>query len=47
MSKKLSNKKSQFSPNQRVYFVGGIGTIKRCHFNTGKWTYAIEMPLGL
>ena len=33
--------------NQKVYFIGGIGTVKDCCFDSGKWLYTIEMPLGI
>jgi hypothetical protein len=42
----LLTRESQFSHNQQVCFIGGTGTIKYCCFDTGKWIYAIEMPLG-
>lgn len=42
----LLTRKAQFSPGQQVYFIGGIGIVKYCYFDLGKWVYAIEMPPG-
>lgn len=36
----------KFSKKQKVGFVGGTGTIKNCLFESGTWTYAVEMELG-
>ena len=36
----------QFHLNQRVYFVGGCGTVKHCQPYAQTWTYAVEMELG-
>jgi hypothetical protein len=36
----------QFHLNQRVYFVGGCGTVKYCQPYAQTWTYAVEMELG-
>jgi hypothetical protein len=43
-TKKLTIPK--FTAAQRVYFVGGVGTIKNCRPEAGTWTYVIEMELG-
>lgn len=42
----LLTRKPQFSYNQQVCFIGGMGTVKDCCFDAGKWIYTIEMPLG-
>jgi hypothetical protein len=42
----LLTKKSRFSYNQQVYFIGGIGIVKDYYFDAGKWIYTVEMPLG-
>jgi hypothetical protein len=42
----MTREESQFSYNQQVYFLGGIGTIKDFCFDGGTWRYTIEMPLG-
>lgn len=36
----------KFKQNQEVSFVGGLGIIKECHFESGTWTYLIEMSMG-
>ena len=36
----------QFHLNQRVYFIGGCGTVKNCQPYAQTWTYAVEMELG-
>lgn len=36
----------KFSKQQRVCFVGGVGTIKNCRPESGTWTYVVEMELG-
>jgi hypothetical protein len=36
----------KFKQGQEVSFVGGLGTIKECHFESGTWTYLIEMAMG-
>lgn len=41
----LLTRKSQFSYNQQVCFIGGTGTVKEYCFGAGKWLYTIEMPL--
>lgn len=38
-------KEPKFSNEQRVCFIGGIGTIKGCQIDSGTWTYAVEMEL--
>ncbi len=43
----LTKKESQFKYDQKVYFTGGIGTVKDCCFDSGRWFYTIEMPLGV
>lgn len=43
----LTRKECQFRYNQKVYFIGGIGTVKDYCFDSGKWLYTIEMPLGI
>lgn len=35
-----------FRQAQRVKFVGGEGIVKSCKFETGHWTYLVEMSLG-
>ena len=47
MSLLIRKKSHRFQHNQKVYFTGGIGTIKGCYFDLGKWFYTIEMPLGV
>ena len=41
-----ANLRPQFHLNQRVYFVGGCGTVKHCQPYAQTWTYAVEMELG-
>ena len=36
----------RFRKNQRVCFVGGVGTIRSCRSEAGTWTYAVEMEMG-
>jgi hypothetical protein len=36
----------RFCRNQRVYFIGGIGTVKNQQCESGCWTYLIEMDMG-
>ncbi|WAL62494.1 hypothetical protein [Thermocoleostomius sinensis] len=36
----------RFCREQRVYFIGGIGTIKHHHREAGCWTYLVEMEMG-
>jgi hypothetical protein len=36
----------RFCPEQRVYFIGGVGTIKNHHCESGCWTYLVEMEMG-
>lgn len=36
----------RFGKDQRVCFVGGVGTIRSCRSESGTWTYAVEMELG-
>ena len=43
----LTRKESRFKYNQKVYFTGGIGRVKDCCFDSGKWSYTIEMPLSV
>ena len=38
--------KPRFGKDQRVCFVGGVGTIKNCRSESSTWTYAVEMELG-
>ncbi|MBD3887123.1 hypothetical protein IFO70_36570 [Phormidium tenue FACHB-886] len=40
-------KKPKFHSMQWVRFVGGEGIVRDYKFNTGTWTYLVEMPLGL
>lgn len=42
----LADVQPQFRLNQRVYFVGGCGTVKNCQPYAHTWTYAVEMELG-
>ena len=37
----------KFDRGQRVNFAGGEGIVRRVKFEAGKWTYFVEMPLGL
>lgn len=37
----------RFQTNQMVNFVGGIGKIKNYRPDSGTWTYAVEMEMGL
>jgi hypothetical protein len=37
----------KFQPGQRVTFAGGEGIVRRFKCEAGKWTYFVEMPLGL
>lgn len=43
----LTRKESRFKYDQKVYFTGGIGIVKDCCFDSGRWFYTIEMPLGV
>ena len=36
----------RFCKDQRVCFVGGVGTIRSSQPESGTWTYAVEMELG-
>lgn len=36
---------SQFSQNQQVSFIGGMGKIKSCRFDGRQWICTIEMEL--
>ncbi len=36
----------QFRKEQRVSFLGGVGTVKNYLPDSNSWTYAIEMELG-
>lgn len=36
-----------FRQTQQVKFVGGEGIIKNCKFEAGRWTYQVEMSLGI
>ncbi len=36
----------KFGKEQRIYFVGGTGTILYCRFESNTWIYAVEMDLG-
>ena len=36
----------KFLPFQQVHFLGGMGKIVSCFTDSGKWMYAVEMPLG-
>jgi hypothetical protein len=36
----------RFDKNQRVWFVGGVGTIRYCRVESGTWTYGVEMEMG-
>ncbi len=36
----------RFRKNQRVCFVGGVGTIRYCRSEVSTWTYAVEMEMG-
>jgi hypothetical protein len=35
--------KPQFNPKQKVFFVGGNGTIEFCYRDSGTWVYWVEM----
>ena len=37
----------KFHHGQRVRFAGGEGIVRRFKCEAGKWTYVVEMPLGL
>jgi hypothetical protein len=37
----------KFCQKQQVSFIGGSGIIKGCRMDSGTWTYAVEMPLGV
>ncbi|MGH2414034.1 MAG: hypothetical protein ACRDEA_10155 [Microcystaceae cyanobacterium] len=34
-----------FKQEQQVCFIGGSGTVKSCHLDSGTWIYSIEMLL--
>ena len=36
----------KFRQSQMVCFQGGTGRIRRCHLESGKWAYTVEMALG-
>jgi hypothetical protein len=36
----------RFGPNQMVQFLGGCGTIKEYHSDSGSWAYIVEMEMG-
>jgi hypothetical protein len=36
----------RFNKNQFVSFIGGMGKILNCQFDSGMWTYAVEMEMG-
>lgn len=35
-----------FQQSQLVRFIGGEGTVQYFRFDSGRWVYNIEMPLG-
>jgi hypothetical protein len=36
----------RFRREQQVYFIGGVGTIKNQHCESGCWAYVVEMEMG-
>lgn len=36
-----------FHQTQKVGFIGGEGIIRSCKHEAGRWTYLVEMPLGI
>ncbi|MBD2509064.1 hypothetical protein H6G91_17510 [Nostoc muscorum FACHB-395] len=38
--------KPKFYKGQKVEFIGGLGTIRECHPNSGNWSYLVEMEMG-
>ena len=36
----------KFCKGQEVEFIGGFGTIRESHLNSGNWSYLIEMEMG-
>lgn len=39
-------KAPEFRREQRVRFVGGIGTVRNCQCESGCWSYLVEMDMG-
>lgn len=39
--------KPKFDLEQTVCFIGGIGKIKSCQQQNDRWTYTIEMSMGV
>ncbi|WP_242064918.1 hypothetical protein [Nostoc sp. FACHB-133] len=38
--------KPKFYKGQKVEFIGGLGTIRECHPNSGNWSYLVGMEMG-
>lgn len=40
------SKTPQFQREQRVCFIGGVGTVRNCHRESDCWSYLVEMDMG-